>query len=95
MSTHRIHIAGRTIHRGKGLGGGSVLLNAEGTGNVGCGFINQEDFLNKQLFKKNNPDKITPLSINGGVLGNANLGEKLEKLMVKPLISKKPPNISF
>lgn len=91
MHRHAVHIGGRTIHRNQVVGnglGGSVLLNAEGSGNVGCG-VGTASAPIIELAKR------PPVALAGGVLGDAHLGEKLEKLMVKPLLSKKPPNISF
>jgi hypothetical protein len=90
MHRHAIHIGGRSFHKqsvvGNGLGG-SVLLNKEGQGNIGSTLETPSLGFGLEM-----PSK---MRMHGGVLGDANLGEKLGKLVVRPLVSKKPANISF
>lgn len=90
MHRHAIHIGGRSFHKqsvvGNGLGG-SVLLDKDGAGNIGATL--EMPTVGFGL------EKMPRMKMTGGVLGDANLGEKLGKLVVKPLVSKKPPNISF
>lgn len=89
MHRHAIHIGGRSFHKqsvvGNGLGG-SVLLDKDGAGNIGATLETPTVGFGLEMPR---------MKMTGGVLGDANLGEKLGKLVVKPLVSKKPPNISF
>ena len=75
-----VMVCGR-IHRKKimeGKGMGSVLLNKGGAG-AGSSYESIDDYMN---ITGNNPNR------------GSGLGEKLGKLIVKPL-SKKPQNIKF
>ena len=74
-------MCGGRIHRKKlmeGTGMGSVLLNKGGAG-AGSSYSDLDDYMN---ITGNNPAR------------GSGLGEKLHKLIVKPL-SKKPTNIKF
>ena len=79
-SNPNIMVSGR-IHRKKlmeGRGMGSVLLNVGGAG-AGSSYESIDDYMN---ITGNNPAR------------GSGLGEKLHRLIVKPL-SKKPQNIKF
>jgi hypothetical protein len=79
-SNPNIVVSGR-IHRKKlmeGRGMGSVLLNVGGAG-AGSSYESLDDYMN---ITGNNPAR------------GSGLGEKLHRLIVKPL-SKKPQNIKF